>query len=56
MGSWALDIVFAFEAEIISFILAIVKAYEFGWENLWVELDSTYVVNLYKDSYDKFPW
>ena len=48
--------VYAFEDEIMAFILATEKAHEFGWNNIWVELDSLYVVNLYKYNIEKIPW
>ena len=38
------------------FILAIEKAFEFGWCNLWVETESMYAVNLYMNKTSKIPW
>ena len=54
--AYGLGIGFAFKAEIMSFILAVEKAKEFGWVNLWVESDSLYVVNLFRDKSNKIPW
>ena len=39
---------YAFEAEIMSFIMALEFAHKFGWSNLWVETISIYVVLLFK--------
>ena len=50
----SLGAVYAFEDEIMAFILATEKAHEFGWNNIWVELDSLYVINLYKYNIEKF--
>ncbi|XP_057803758.1 uncharacterized protein LOC131019091 [Salvia miltiorrhiza] len=38
---------FAFEAELLAVILAIQIAHERNWRFLWVESDSTYIVNLF---------
>ena len=54
--AWSLGVEFAFEAEIMAIILAIKKAHEFSWNNLWVESDSLYVVNLCKYNIEKIPW
>ena len=42
-----MGICFAFEAELTSLMLAIEKAYEVNWHNIWIETDSSYVVNLF---------
>ena len=46
----------AFEAELLGFILAVEKAKEFEWRNLWIESDSSYVVNLFRKKSGKIPW
>ena len=51
-----MGIVGAFEAEMIGFILAIEKASEFGWCNLWIEMDSMYIVNMFSNKTGKIPW
>lgn len=57
-GSFAvhLNSTFAFEAELWAATVAIFKAQEFKWRNLWLESDSTFVVNLLKNRSDKVPW
>ena len=47
---------YAFEAEIMSFIMALEFAHKFGWSNLWVETDSVYVVLLFKKQSHHVPW
>ena len=44
-----LDIRCAFEAEIFGFMVALEFAFKFGWQNLWVETNSIYVVLLFKN-------
>lgn len=39
-----LKVLFAFETEIVGFILAIEEAWEFQWKNVWKECDSNYLV------------
>ena len=50
--SYYLGIDFAFEAELIGFILAIEIAYNWNWYNLWVETDSSDLVG----SFDNVIW
>ena len=47
---------YAFEAEIMSFIMALEFAHKFGWSNLWVETISIYVVLLFKKQSHRVPW
>ena len=37
---------YAFEAELYAFISAVNRAHHFGWDRIWIECDSLYVVNL----------
>ena len=54
--SVALDDGFAFEAELHAFIIAIEKAVEFNWNNLWIESDSTMVINAFMKKTVSIPW
>ncbi|XP_057791142.1 uncharacterized protein LOC131008273 [Salvia miltiorrhiza] len=47
---------FAFEAELLAVILAIQIAHERNWRFLWVESDSTYIVNLFGSRDYLVPW
>ncbi|KAL8530023.1 hypothetical protein ACS0TY_007193 [Phlomoides rotata] len=47
---------FAFEAELATRFFAIEIACEKGWSNLWLESDSTYVVNVLKNRQSLVPW
>ncbi|KAL8547711.1 hypothetical protein ACS0TY_007145 [Phlomoides rotata] len=47
---------FAFEAELATTFFAIEIACEKGWSNLWLESDSTYVVNVLKNHQSLVPW
>ncbi|KAL8537631.1 hypothetical protein ACS0TY_012667 [Phlomoides rotata] len=47
---------FAFEAELATALLAIELAHDKGWNNLWLESDSTYVVHLLKSDLPEVPW
>ena len=38
--------VFAFEAELLAASLAINFAWKYGWHRIWLESDSTYMVQL----------
>lgn len=51
-----MGIAFAFEAELLAAILAIEAAAERNWCHLWLECDSTYVVNLLKSKSKEVPW
>ena len=51
-----IGIKFAFEAEIMGFILAIEAASKFNWNNLWVETDSSLLVWLFKAESQNVPW
>lgn len=44
--AFGLDFVQAFEAELCSTIVAIDYAWQFGWDHIWLESDSSYVVSL----------
>ncbi|KAL8498892.1 hypothetical protein ACS0TY_022020 [Phlomoides rotata] len=47
---------FAFEAELATAITAISLAYEKHWTNLWLQSDSSYVVNFLKTRTLLVPW
>ena len=47
---------YAFETEMFGFVIAMEIAYYFGWNSLWVEADSSYVVLLIKNNSHKVPW
>ena len=47
---------FAFEAEIMGFILAVEIAHKFNWQNLWVETDSMLVCWLFRTDSSHVPW
>ncbi|KAL8463631.1 hypothetical protein ACS0TY_034328 [Phlomoides rotata] len=47
---------FAFKAELATAFSAIEIAYEKGWLNLWLESDSTYVVNVLRNRQSIVPW
>ena len=55
MLSYYMGLGYAFEAELLGMILAIEKAKEFKWRNLWIEYGSIYVVNLFKYKTGKNP-
>ena len=39
----------------MGFIIAIEKTFEFKWENVWVETDFMYMVNLFHKGTGKIP-
>ncbi|XP_057811613.1 uncharacterized protein LOC131025845 [Salvia miltiorrhiza] len=47
---------FAFEAELLAIISAIQIAHARGWLDLWIEVDSIYVVNLLQKRSSDVPW
>ncbi|XP_057808895.1 uncharacterized protein LOC131023373 [Salvia miltiorrhiza] len=47
---------FAFEAELLGVITAIAIAHNRGWRRLWLEADSSYVVNLLQNRGMDVPW
>ena len=47
---------FAFEAEILSFIITVEYAYKYKWNNLWIETDSIYVVMAFNSKNTNVPW
>ncbi|KAF3455215.1 hypothetical protein FNV43_RR05663 [Rhamnella rubrinervis] len=51
-----LDSCYAFESELLGAITAIECARDFGWDHLWLECDSTYVVNLLTRREEVVPW
>ena len=51
-----IGIKFAFEAEIIGFILAVEAVSKFNSNNLWVEIDSSLFVFLFKVESQNIPW
>ncbi|PON56459.1 Ribonuclease H-like domain containing protein [Parasponia andersonii] len=56
-GAFAIPLgkVFAFEVELAGAIHAISCAYDFGWTNLWLECDSTYLVTLLRKRSPSIP-
>ncbi|KAI9181501.1 hypothetical protein LWI28_015585 [Acer negundo] len=48
--------VFAFEAELLTASLAINFAWKYGWHRLWLESDSSYVVQLLSSRSEMVPW
>ncbi|KAK2657980.1 hypothetical protein Ddye_011032 [Dipteronia dyeriana] len=48
-----LDVCFAFEAELVAAVYAIDYAWTFGWCRLWLESDSTFVVDILHSRYCK---
>ncbi|KAK0572334.1 hypothetical protein LWI29_030054 [Acer saccharum] len=51
-----LGVCFAFEAELAAAVHAIDYAWTFGWHRLWLESDSTFVVNILRSRSRKVPW
>ncbi|XP_057775029.1 uncharacterized protein LOC130994010 [Salvia miltiorrhiza] len=47
---------FAFEAELFTFIIILERAAVHQWYNLWIESDSTYVVNVFNNREVPVPW
>ena len=47
---------FAFVAELQAAMFAVTMASERGWSHVWLESDSTYVVNLFKTRSTEVPW
>ena len=54
--SVCLGIRYAFEAELFRFITAMEIANEFGWNDLWLKTDSSYVVLHVKNNSHRVPW
>ncbi|KAK0608762.1 hypothetical protein LWI29_035530 [Acer saccharum] len=50
-----LGVCFAFEAELAAAVHAIDYAWTFGWHRLWLESDSTFVVNILLSRSRKVP-
>ena len=48
--------VFAFEAELLAASMAINFAWQNGWHRLWLESDSSYVVQLLSSRFEQVPW
>jgi ribonuclease HI len=48
--------VFAFEAELLAASLAINFAWKYGWHRIWLESDSSYVVQLLSSRSEMVPW
>ena len=40
----------------MGFVIAIEKASEWNWSNLWVETDSMYLVHLFNSGVGRIPW
>ena len=57
-GAFAFNtgISFAYIAELKAAMFAIAKAKELGWNNLWIECDSTWVVHLLQSRSLDVPW
>ncbi|KAK2652591.1 hypothetical protein Ddye_012447 [Dipteronia dyeriana] len=51
-----LGVCFAFEAELAAGIYAIDYAWTFGWRRLWLESDSTFVVDILRSRSRKVSW
>ncbi|KAK0575059.1 hypothetical protein LWI29_033415 [Acer saccharum] len=51
-----LGVCFAFEAELAAAVHAIDYAWTFGWHRLWLESDSTFVVNILRSRSRIVPW
>ncbi|KAK2657504.1 hypothetical protein Ddye_010556 [Dipteronia dyeriana] len=51
-----LDHVFAFEAELLAASIAINFAWQNGWHRIWLESDSSYVVQLLSSRSEQVPW
>ncbi|KAK2661126.1 hypothetical protein Ddye_007659 [Dipteronia dyeriana] len=51
-----LGVYFAFEAELADVVYAIDYAQTFGWHQLWLESDSTFVVDILRSRSRKVPW
>ncbi|KAK3205880.1 hypothetical protein Dsin_019926 [Dipteronia sinensis] len=49
-------ILHAFEAELSAVINAIEYAFDFGWHNLWIECESSYMVSLLSCRSPNVPW
>ncbi|XP_057811636.1 uncharacterized protein LOC131025868 [Salvia miltiorrhiza] len=47
---------YAFEAELLAVITAVQIAHSRGWNYLWIESDSTYIVRLLHSGYLAVPW
>ena len=54
--SVSLGVKYAFEAELFGFMFAMKIAHNFGWNSLWLEIDSSYVVLLVQNNSHKVPW
>ncbi|KAK2646849.1 hypothetical protein Ddye_022044 [Dipteronia dyeriana] len=51
-----LDHVFGFEAELLAASIAINFAWQNGWHRIWLESDSSYVVQLLSSRSEQVPW
>ncbi|KAK2665840.1 hypothetical protein Ddye_004414 [Dipteronia dyeriana] len=51
-----LDHVFAFEVELLAAFIAINFAWYNGWHRIWLESDSSYVVQLLSSRFEQVPW
>ena len=40
----------------IGFIIALEKAFELNWKNIWIETDSMYAFHLFNRDIGKIPW
>ena len=47
---------YALEAELLAAVYAIDKAHAYGWNRIWLESDSTYVVDLFRKKSSDVPW
>ncbi|KAL8520524.1 hypothetical protein ACS0TY_011157 [Phlomoides rotata] len=47
---------FAFESELVTAFYAIELANDNGWQNIWREYDSLYVVQIFRSSNSAIPW
>ncbi|XP_057790773.1 uncharacterized protein LOC131007879 [Salvia miltiorrhiza] len=46
----------AFEAELLALIISMESVYHAGWQRVWFEADSTFVVSLLSSRSSKVPW
>ena len=51
-----IGVYYAFETELIAAMKGIEIAHEKGWDRLWLESDSAYVVQLFQSRSLEVPW
>ncbi|KAK3188967.1 hypothetical protein Dsin_028528 [Dipteronia sinensis] len=55
-GRPARVLVFAFQAKLLAASMAVNFAWNFGWHQIWLESDSSYMVQLLSSRSDSVPW